>query len=75
MKIGGKSVTIQLWDTAGQERFGTITKSCYRGCNAVLLVYDVCNRKSFQDITKWVHEINMVSDVRVLNGEWAKKAL
>ena len=55
--IGGKRVKLQIWDTAGQERFHTITTSYYRGANGIMLVYDITNPKSFDNITKWLKNI------------------
>jgi len=45
-----------IWDTAGQERFKSITKAYYRGSHAVLFVYDVNNRESFDNIDKWLKD-------------------
>lgn len=53
-----KVVKIQIWDTAGQERFRTITSSYYRGSHYILLVYDVSDRKSFNNVKQWKHEID-----------------
>lgn len=52
----GTRIKLQLWDTAGQERFRSITKSYYRNSVGALLVYDVCNRQSFQHIPTWMME-------------------
>ncbi|KAK4687417.1 hypothetical protein P7C73_g2702, partial [Tremellales sp. Uapishka_1] len=41
------------WDTAGQERFRTITTAYYRGAMGILLVYDVTDDKSFNNIRTW----------------------
>ncbi|CAE7087088.1 unnamed protein product [Rhizoctonia solani] len=41
------------WDTAGQERFRTITTAYYRGAMGILLVYDVTDEKSFNNIRTW----------------------
>ncbi|KOC68385.1 Ras-related protein Rab-39B [Habropoda laboriosa] len=50
----GTRIKLQLWDTAGQERFRSITKSYYRNSVGALLVYDVCNRASFEHIPQWM---------------------
>lgn len=52
----GTRIKLQLWDTAGQERFRSITKSYYRNSVGALLVYDVCNRLSFEHIPLWMME-------------------
>jgi len=57
IEIDGKRVKLQIWDTAGQERFHTITTSYYRGANGIMLVYDITNPKSFDNITKWIKNI------------------
>lgn len=56
--IGGKKVKIQLWDTAGQERFQTITQAYYKGASLILLIYDVTDRRSFDDIQNWMQQID-----------------
>lgn len=47
-------------DTAGQERFHTITTSYYRGAMGIMLVYDITNHKTFENITKWLRNIDEV---------------
>ena len=48
---------LQIWDTAGQERFKNITASYYRGGNGVLVVYDITERDSFENLNSWLIEI------------------
>lgn len=56
-----KVVKLQMWDTAGQERFRTITSSYYRGAHAVLIVFDVTNEESFQNVRKWLAELDQIT--------------
>jgi len=51
------SILIQ-WDTAGQERFRTITTSYYKGAQAIIIVYDVTDRDSFDHIKNWMLDID-----------------
>ncbi|XP_068673130.1 ras-related protein Rab-26-like [Montipora foliosa] len=46
-----------IWDTAGQERFRSITHAYYRDSQALLLLYDVTNETSFENIGAWLSEI------------------
>lgn len=55
--LDGKRAKFQVWDTAGQERFKTITTAYYRSAMGFLLVYDVCDEKSFEDIREWYSNI------------------
>lgn len=52
-------------DTAGQERFRTITTAYYRGAMGIMLVYDVNNERSFENIKNWIRNIeeNASADV------------
>ncbi|CAG2226473.1 unnamed protein product [Mytilus edulis] len=56
--VEGTKVKLQIWDTAGQERFRSITRAYYRDANALLLLYDVTNKASFDNIRAWLGEIN-----------------
>ena len=54
----GKVVKFNIWDTAGQEKYRSIGKIFYKDANAAILVYDITNQKSFDEIKKyWFEEI------------------
>ena len=55
--LDDKNIKLQIWDTAGQDRFKTITKTYFKGAQGILLVYDVTNEDSFENIRNWVKQI------------------
>ncbi|XP_060028587.1 ras-related protein Rab-26 isoform X2 [Erinaceus europaeus] len=55
--VDGAKVKLQMWDTAGQERFRSVTHAYYRDAHALLLLYDVTNKSSFDNIQAWLTEI------------------
>lgn len=50
----GATVKAQLWDTAGQEKYRAITVAHYRKALGCLIVYDITNRKTFQNLKYWL---------------------
>jgi len=50
-----KKLTIDLWDTVGQEKHRSITKIFYKDAEAVIFVYDITDRRSFEEIKKYWH--------------------
>ncbi|WEW60989.1 Ypt/Rab-type GTPase Rab7 [Emydomyces testavorans] len=54
--VDDRLVTMQLWDTAGQERFQSLGVAFYRGADCCVLVYDVNNSKSFENLDSWRDE-------------------
>ncbi|XP_011375224.2 ras-related protein Rab-26 isoform X7 [Pteropus alecto] len=57
LDVDGMKVKLQIWDTAGQERFRSVTHAYYRDAHALLLLYDVTNKASFDNIQAWLTEI------------------
>ncbi|VDP13986.1 unnamed protein product [Soboliphyme baturini] len=57
IELDGKTIKLQIWDTAGQERFRTITSSYYRGAHGIIVVYDITDEESFNNVKLWLQEI------------------
>ncbi|XP_043218796.1 ras-related protein Rab-37-like isoform X2 [Amphibalanus amphitrite] len=57
VEVDGAKVKLQVWDTAGQERFRSVTHAYYRDAHALLLLYDVTNKTSFENTRAWLAEI------------------
>lgn len=57
------AATMQVWDTAGQERFQSLGVAFYRGADCCVLVYDVTNPKSFENIKSWRDEFLIHANV------------
>lgn len=50
------------WDPSGQEIFRSITRSYYRGCAIVFLLYDITSQITFNKLTSWINEIHSNSE-------------
>ena len=57
MQIFGKDYELKLWDTAGQEKYRSLTKLFYKDSKVVIFVYDITNKKSFNELNYWINEI------------------
>ena len=53
----GKEISLQIWDTAGQDRFRAITKNYYKGAHGIILIYDITNQKTFENVKNWINQI------------------
>jgi len=54
LEIEDKQIKLQIWDTAGMERYKQVTTSYYRGAQAAIVVFDLTNRSTFENVPKWV---------------------
>ncbi|KAL2939444.1 Ras-related protein RABD1 [Bienertia sinuspersici] len=65
VELDSKTIKLQIWDTAGQERFRTITSSYYRGAHGIIIVYDVTEMESFNNVKQWLNEIDRYANESV----------
>ncbi len=61
--IDNKIIRIKIWDTAGQERYKAITKCFFQRAQGIIIVFDVTNKKSFDDLKIWIDSINSQSQL------------
>ena len=59
-------VKMQIWDTAGHEKFRTITTSYYKSAHAIIILYDITQKTSFDHIKNWITEIDKFGKQGVL---------
>ncbi len=57
INYSGELIQVQVWDTAGQENFHKITTSYYKGAQGIMLVYDVADQKSLDNVEYWIKNI------------------
>eukprot|EP00601_Ochromonadales_sp_CCMP2298_P013298 CAMPEP_0173269620 /NCGR_PEP_ID=MMETSP1142-20121109/30976_1 /TAXON_ID=483371 /ORGANISM="non described non described, Strain CCMP2298" /LENGTH=471 /DNA_ID=CAMNT_0014205979 /DNA_START=162 /DNA_END=1577 /DNA_ORIENTATION=+ len=57
VNVANETMQVQVWDTAGQEQFHKITTSYYKGAQGIMLVYDVTDRRSMENVHYWVKNI------------------
>ncbi|XP_022897497.1 ras-related protein RABA5b-like [Olea europaea var. sylvestris] len=65
VEIDGKEVKAQVWDTAGQVRFRAVTSADYREAVRALVVYDISGRTTFENVKRWLDELNTHCDTTV----------
>jgi small GTP-binding protein len=53
-KVGGRDLEVQIWDTAGQEQYRSLSPVYFRSAAAALLVFDITNRQSFENLDDWL---------------------
>ena len=64
-KIENNIVKVQIWDTAGQERYRSITNAYYKGAKGSLLVYDITNPKTFENVDKWLSDLKTNAEEKI----------
>ena len=64
-EIKGIKTKIQIWDTAGQEKFNSLTKNTFTNTDGILIVFDLTNKKSFNNIKNWIEDVKYKSDPKI----------
>ena len=56
--VSSKIVKVNLTDTAGQERYRALTRSYYKNSDAALILYDITEQQTYDNIGMWINNIN-----------------
>ena len=71
----GKSLRLEIWDTAGQERYRSVTKMFYKDANAAVLVYDISNKFTYEELQKyWIEQVKESSPNDIILAIIANKS-
>ena len=73
-KVGDSNIKVELWDTAGQERFRSIPKRYYSKGDGFLLLFDVTNMSTYEDVAGWIKDIREARGTTNINGVNDKKS-
>ena len=62
----GKTIRLQIWDTAGQERYRTITTGLFKGAVGIILMYDITDQQTFNNVREWIKSIEEETSKKVI---------
>ena len=61
VRINDTVIKLQIWDTCGQEEFSMCNQSLYKNASIAIMVYSIDNKKSYENIKKWVSRVKDLS--------------
>ena len=74
LSIGEKCIKLFIWDTMGQEKYRTLNKYFYKDSGVIILVYDITQKKSFDEIKNyWYQQIKNFAPKDIVLGIAANK--
>ena len=71
--VNKQNIKLSIWDISGLERFRDLTFKCYNNCDIIIIVYDVTDRTSFNNIKTWmnsVHNSNPYTPVYLIGNKY-----
>ena len=75
IKIKDEKIELDIWDTVGQENYRSVNTIFMRNAEIAILVYDITNRKSFEDLEFWYNQvIKTINDTIVVLAIAANKS-
>ena len=66
----GKTTKQKIWDFSGAKKFQSIISKYYGGANGVIIIYDVTNRESFENVDYYMKEIQEYANENICIFLW-----
>ncbi len=74
VKVGEKTLKLEIWDTVGQEKFKSVNKIYMNQAKIALIVYDMTEQNSFNNLPNWYKELKDKNDSVEIIGVIANKS-
>ena len=58
--VDGTEILLNIWDFAGEKKFRLLFPSYISGASGALLLYDITNKDSFNDLYDWINVISSI---------------
>ena len=58
--VDGTEILLNIWDFAGEKKFRLLFPSYVSGASGALMLYDVTNKESLNDLYDWINVISSV---------------
>jgi small GTP-binding protein len=66
ISVGDTEHELHIWDTAGQELYRSLMPMYCRNVGIAIIVFDVCERKSYEAVEYWAGELRTNCEVRLV---------
>mgnify|MGYP006079673459 FL=1 len=66
LNYDNKKIKLDIWDLSGDERYRTVLKTYLKHIHAVIIVYDVTNPESFNNVKQWVDFVESAHNGKVV---------
>ena len=75
LNVRGRDLNIEICDTAGQKEYRAVNKIFMKNTDIALIVYDITNRKSFEELNNWIKGVKEINNNKnVIFGIAANKS-
>lgn len=74
IKLDGRTINLSILDTPGNPTFRNITKNSIRNSDIIIIVFDITNKNSFENLEKWYNFVKETLDIdKIVVGIAANK--